>query len=58
MSQFLFELAGEFSAFYSADKVAVADPATRARRLRICARTLLMLETGLNLLSLRTLKRM
>jgi len=58
LSQFLFELAGEFSAFYSADKVAVADPATRARRLRICARTLLMLETGLNLLSLRTLKRM
>jgi len=58
LSQFLFELAGEFSAFYGADKVAVADSATRARRLRICARTLLILEIGLNLLSLRTLKRM
>lgn len=55
---YLFELAGEFSAFYSADKVAVDDPAVRARRLRLCARTLLLLETGLHLLGLRTLERM
>ncbi|WP_221030992.1 arginine--tRNA ligase [Actomonas aquatica] len=55
---FLFELAGEFSAFYSADKVAVDEPNVRARRLRLCARTLLLLETGLHLLGLRTLKRM
>jgi arginyl-tRNA synthetase len=55
---YLYELAGEFSAFYGADKVAVEDPATRARRLRLCARTLLLLETGLHLLSLRTLQRM
>ena len=39
----LYELAGEFSAFYSADKVAVDDPAVRARRLLLCARTLLVL---------------
>ena len=55
---YLYELAGEFSAFYNADKVAVDDPAIRARRLLLCARTLLTLETGLHLLGLRTLTRM
>jgi len=55
---YLYELAGEFSAFYAADKVAVEDPAIRARRLLLCGRTLLILETGLNLLGLRTLTRM
>ena len=58
LCQYLYELAGEFSAFYAADKVAVEDAPTRARRLRLCARTLLLLETGLHLLSLRTLQRM
>jgi arginyl-tRNA synthetase len=55
---YLYELAGEFSGFYNADKVAVDDPALRARRLLLCARTLLVLETGLHLLGLRTLTRM
>ncbi len=55
---YLYELAGEFSAFYAADKVAVDDPAVRARRLLLCARTLVTLETGLHLLGLRTLTRM
>jgi arginyl-tRNA synthetase len=55
---YLYELAGEFSAFYAADKVAVDDPAIRARRLLLCARTLLVLETGLDLLGLRTVNRM
>ncbi len=55
---YLFELAGEFSGFYNADKVAVDEPNLRARRLRLCARTLLLLESGLHLLGLRTLKRM
>jgi arginyl-tRNA synthetase len=55
---YLYELAGEFSAFYTSDKVAVDDPAVRARRLLLCARTLLVLETGLKLLGLRTLTRM
>ncbi len=55
---YLYELAGAFSAFYTADKVAVEDAAVRARRLRLCARTLLVLETGLRLLGLRTLARM
>ena len=55
---YLFELAGDYSAFNNADKVLVDDPAVRARRLLLCARTLLLLETGLNLLGLRTLTRM
>ncbi len=55
---YLHELAGEFSTFYAADKVLVDDPAVRARRLLLSARTLLILETGLNLLGLRTLARM
>jgi len=55
---YLYELAGEFSTFYNADKVIVDDPPVRARRLLLCARTLLVLETGLELLGLRTLERM
>lgn len=55
---YLYELAGEFSTFYTADKVLVDDPAVRARRLLLCARTLLILETGLRLLGLRPLTRM
>jgi arginyl-tRNA synthetase len=55
---YLYELAGAYSAFYAADKVIVDDPAVRARRLLLCHRTLIMLETGLHLLGLRTLERM
>jgi len=55
---YLYELASEFSGFYSVDKVIVDEPAVRARRLLLCARTLLILETGLGLLGLRTLSRM
>jgi arginyl-tRNA synthetase len=55
---YLHELAGDFSSFYASDKVIVDDPAIRARRLLLCARTLLTLETGLHLLGLRTLTRM
>ncbi|MBI2510948.1 MAG: arginine--tRNA ligase [Opitutae bacterium] len=55
---YLYELAGAYSAFYAADKVIVDDPAVRARRLLLCHRTLIVLETGLHLLGLRTLERM
>ncbi len=55
---YLYELAGEFSKFYNTDKVAVDDAALRARRLILCNRTLLWLETGLELLGLRTLTKM
>jgi len=55
---YLYELAGEYSSFNTADKVLVDDLAVRSRRLLLCARTLLVLETGLDLLGLRTLQRM
>jgi arginyl-tRNA synthetase len=55
---YLYELAGEFSRFYAEDKVLVDDLPVRARRLLLCSRTLLVLETGLRLLGLRTLTRM
>ena len=55
---YLFELAGVFSTFYNADKVIVEDPAVRARRLLLCGRTVMVLETGLHVLGLRTLARM
>ena len=55
---YLYELAGEFSTFYAADKVIVDDPVVRARRLLLCHRTLIVLETGVHLLGLRTLERM
>ncbi len=55
---YLFELAGDYSSFNNADKVLVDDAPVRARRLLLCARTLLLLETGLRLLGLRTLTRM
>ncbi|WP_404423457.1 arginine--tRNA ligase [Nibricoccus sp. IMCC34717] len=55
---YLYELAGDFSTFYNADKVMVEDPAVRGRRLLLCARTLTVLEAGLQLLGLRTLQRM
>jgi arginyl-tRNA synthetase len=55
---YLSELAGEFSAFYGADRVMVEEPPVRARRLLLCARTLRVLETGLRTLGLETLERM
>ena len=55
---YLYELAGDYSSFNNADKVLVDDVPVRARRLLLCARTLLVLETGLQLLGLRTLTRM
>ena len=58
LSLYLYELAGEFSAFYAADKVIVDDAVVRSRRLLLCHRTLVVLETGLHLLGLRTLERM
>jgi len=58
LSLYLFELAGDYSTFNNADKVLVDDAPVRGRRLLLCARTLLILETGLHLLGLRTVTRM
>ncbi|HUG09944.1 MAG TPA: arginine--tRNA ligase [Opitutaceae bacterium] len=55
---YLYELAGVFSSFFNSDRVLVDDAGVRARRLLLCARTALVLETGLRLLGLRTLARM
>ena len=59
LSLYLYELAGDYSSFYAADKVIGDDAAVRARRLLLCHRTLTVLEAGLHLLGLRTdLERM
>jgi arginyl-tRNA synthetase len=55
---YLFELAGLFSTFYNANRVLVDEADVRARRLLLCRRTLLILETGLTLLGIQPLKRM
>jgi arginyl-tRNA synthetase len=58
LALYLYELAGEFSGFYTTDKVLVDDPGVRTRRMDLCRKTALILETGLKLLGLRTLDRM
>ena len=58
LALYLYELAGEFSGFYTTDKVLVDDPPVRTRRMDLCRKTALILETGLKLLGLRTLDRM
>lgn len=55
---YLYELANGFSAFYNANRVMTDDPGERARRLVLCSRTLLFLETGLRLLGIEPLERM
>jgi arginyl-tRNA synthetase len=55
---YLYELAGAYSSFYSADKVNVEDPCVRDRRLILCQRTMLILETGLDLLGISSLEKM
>ena len=52
---YLFELAQAFTAFYESCPVLKADDAAvRASRLALCARTLDVLETGLDLLGIQT----
>ena len=55
---YLYELATDFSSFYNADKVLVDETDVRARRSLLCSRTLLILETGLELLGIETLAKM
>jgi arginyl-tRNA synthetase len=55
---YLHELAGAYSSFYADNKVLVDDPAVRARRLALCARTSALLESGLRLLGIEPLERM
>ncbi len=55
---YLYELAGQFSSFYNANKVLTDDPGQRVRRLILCRRTLTVLEIGMRLLGLEPLQRM
>ena len=55
---YLHELASAYGAFYAADSVIVDDPAVKARRLMLCARTAAIMETGLRLLGIEPLERM
>ena len=55
---YLYELATEFSSFYNSDKVMTEESSTKARRLLLCSRTALVLETGLDLLGIQVLDRM
>lgn len=55
---YLYELAGAYSSFYADNKVLVDDPAVKARRLALCARTSALLESGLRLLGIEPLERM
>jgi arginyl-tRNA synthetase len=55
---YLFELATEFSSFYSHDKVMVDDQAEQNLRLMLCARTMTFLTVGLGILGIETLEEM
>ena len=55
---YLFELAGEFSTFYNANRVIGEGKEVEARRLLLSARTLSILEMGLDLLGIETLQKM
>lgn len=55
---YLYELAGDFSTFFNANRVIVDEADVRARRLMLCARTLRTLQCGLHTLGIETLERM
>ena len=55
---YLYELAGVYSSFYTAEKVMVEDVSVRARRLVLCAQTRTVLTAGLELLGIKPLERM
>jgi arginyl-tRNA synthetase len=52
----LYELAGEYSSFYNANRVLVDNISVRNRRSALCKHTLLVLELGLNLLGMVALQ--
>jgi arginyl-tRNA synthetase len=55
---YLFELTGEYSAFYNANRVLGEAENVASRRLAIILRTLSVLETGMHLLGLETIEKM
>ena len=58
LGTYLYELATEFSSFYSQSKVMVDDEEIKSLRIMLCDRTLMILQTGLNILGIETLEEM
>ena len=58
LCDYLYDLAGAFSTFYSEHQVLKAEPAVRASRLQLCALTARALHDGLELLGIEVLDRM
>lgn len=58
LCDYLYDLAGAFSTFYTEHPVLKAEPAVRASRLRLCALTAQALRDGLALLGIDVLDRM
>ncbi len=58
LCDYLYDLAGAFSTFYSEHQVLKAEPAVRASRLQLCALTARALHDGLALLGIDVLERM
>ena len=58
LCDYLFELAGAFSTFYTDHPVLKAEPPLRASRLQLCAIVAETLERGLELLGIEVLERM
>ncbi|HEY1586299.1 MAG TPA: arginine--tRNA ligase [Polyangia bacterium] len=58
LCDYLYDLAGAFSTFYSEHQVLKAEPSVRASRLQLCALTARALHDGLELLGIEVLDRM
>ncbi len=58
LCNYLYELAGKFTAFYENCPVLKADDATRASRLALCDLTAQVLKQGLNVLGIETAEQM
>ena len=58
LCNYLFELAGKFTAFYENCPVLKADDATRAGRLALCDLTARVLQQGLDTLGIETVEQM
>ena len=58
LCNYLFELAGKFTAFYEHCPVLKSEGATRASRLALCDLTARVLKQGLNVLGIETLEQM
>jgi arginyl-tRNA synthetase len=58
LTGYLYDLAGAYSRFFTACPVLQSEGPTRTHRLRLCALTARVLETGLGLLGIGVLERM